>query len=214
MIKSIFFDIDGTLLDISGPGKKAIEKTLSKYLGRKIDIHINPRGRTDTYIWSKILNDLGIKREWHEFIENYTFFLEKEMPKYEITPHITEVKKILTELKRRNILLGLVTGNIRAGAKIKLQRYGLWDFFEFGGFGDTLSDRTEIVISALTQCEKLLNAVKNDEILLVGDTVYDVASANNAGIPSVLISRKPVRTIPAKYFITNFKEILSIPGLS
>ena len=53
-------------------------------------------------------------------------------------------------------MLGLLTGNIRLGAEIKLRRYGLWDFFETGGFADDSEDRNHIAAAALERGRRVL----------------------------------------------------------
>ena len=53
-------------------------------------------------------------------------------------------------------MLGLLTGNIRLGAEIKLRRYGLWDVFETGAFADDSEDRNHIAAAALERGRRVL----------------------------------------------------------
>ena len=70
---------------------------------------------------------------------------------------------------------GLLTGNIRLGAEIKLRRYGLWEFFETGGFADDSEDRNHIAAAALERGRRVLGGnLRGEEILVVGDTPHDV----------------------------------------
>jgi len=72
-------------------------------------------------------------------------------------------------------MLGLLTGNIRLGAEIKLRRYGLWDLFETGGFADDHEDRNHIAAAALERGRRVLGKkLRPEEIVVVGDTQYDI----------------------------------------
>jgi phosphoglycolate phosphatase-like HAD superfamily hydrolase len=79
-------------------------------------------------------------------------------------------------------MLGLLTGNIRLGAEIKLRRYGLWEFFETGGFADDSEDRNHIAAAALEHGRRLLGEnLRGGEILVVGDTPHDVRCGKHIG---------------------------------
>ena len=72
-------------------------------------------------------------------------------------------------------MLGLLTGNIRLGAEIKLRRYGLWEIFEFGGFADDHEDRNHIAAAALERGRRVLGKnLRPEEIVVVGDTPFDI----------------------------------------
>ena len=71
--------------------------------------------------------------------------------------------------------LGLLTGNIQLGAEIKLRRFGLWDYFEFGGFADDDEDRNQIAAAAFQRAQRLLGKdLQPAEVVVVGDTPWDV----------------------------------------
>jgi phosphoglycolate phosphatase-like HAD superfamily hydrolase len=72
-------------------------------------------------------------------------------------------------------MLGLLTGNIRIGAELKLRRYGLWEIFETGAFADDHEDRNHIAVAAFERGRRVLG--KNlcaEEIVVVGDTPFDI----------------------------------------
>jgi len=72
-------------------------------------------------------------------------------------------------------LLGLLTGNIRLGAEIKLRRYQLWDVFETGAFADDNEDRNQIAVAALKRGRRVLGKdLQPDEIVVIGDTPFDI----------------------------------------
>src|SRR6185503_7798135 len=79
-------------------------------------------------------------------------------------------------------VIGLLTGNIRLGAEIKLRRFQLWDEFATGAFADDASDRNEIAAIAKRRGEALLEEeLAGDEVLVIGDTPLDIACARAIG---------------------------------
>jgi phosphoglycolate phosphatase-like HAD superfamily hydrolase len=76
----------------------------------------------------------------------------------------------------------LLTGNIRLGAEIKLRRFGLWDRFTTGAFGDDHEDRNQIAAIARDRgSQELRRPLGGPEILVVGDTPHDVACGRAIG---------------------------------
>ena len=95
-------------------------------------------------------------------------------------------------------LLGLLTGNIRLGAQIKLSHYKLWDHFEMGGFGDDHQDRNQIARIARDRGAAILKRkLKGEEILVIGDTPLDVACGNaiEAKVLAVATGKFDVKTL-------------------
>jgi phosphoglycolate phosphatase-like HAD superfamily hydrolase len=75
-------------------------------------------------------------------------------------------------------LLGLLTGNIRLGAEIKLRHFRLWDVFATGAFADDHEERSQIAAIARGRGAKLLKEdLKDDQVLVIGDTPLDIACA-------------------------------------
>ena len=74
--------------------------------------------------------------------------------------------------------MGLLTGNVRLGAEIKLRHYRLWEEFCTGGFGDDHENRGEIAKVARARGSKLVGRpLAGEEILVIGDTPLDIACA-------------------------------------
>jgi phosphoglycolate phosphatase-like HAD superfamily hydrolase len=79
-------------------------------------------------------------------------------------------------------VVGLLTGNIRLGAEIKLRRFNLWEQFETGAFANDAADRNEIAATAVRRGETLLgNKLRGEEVLVIGDTPLDIACARYIG---------------------------------
>ena len=85
-------------------------------------------------------------------------------------------------------VIGLLTGNIRLGAEIKLRRFDLWDQFATGAFADDAADRNEIAAIAKRRGETLLDdELAGDEVLVIGDTPLDIACARAIGAKVIAV---------------------------
>ena len=79
-------------------------------------------------------------------------------------------------------VIGLLTGNIKRGAQVKLEHYGWWDKFAFGGFADDSEHRDEIAQFALQRGGAHLGqAVRGEETLVIGDTPLDIRCGRAIG---------------------------------
>ena len=86
-------------------------------------------------------------------------------------------------------MLGLLTGNIRLGAEIKLRRFGLWDFFVMGGFADDHEERNHIAAAALQRGRRVLGAhLQPQEIVVIGDTPFDVRCGKFIGAKTLAVA--------------------------
>jgi phosphoglycolate phosphatase-like HAD superfamily hydrolase len=99
---------------------------------------------------------------------------------------------------RGNVAVGLLTGNLREGARRKLTHYGLWDRFAFGGFGDEHMDRRDIAAAALAAARLHLNGKprKTDangerpadgQVIVIGDTLNDIVCGRSIGARCVAV---------------------------
>jgi phosphoglycolate phosphatase-like HAD superfamily hydrolase len=94
--------------------------------------------------------------------------------------------------KRTDLRLGLLTGNIERGARIKLDPFGLNERFSFGAFGDDHEDRDRLLPVA---CRKMRDlgeaAVSMEDCVVVGDTPADVQCAKVHGARAVAVATGP-----------------------
>jgi phosphoglycolate phosphatase-like HAD superfamily hydrolase len=110
------------------------------------------------------------------------------------------VVKLLTTLSERgDVALGLLTGNVREGARRKLAFYDLWHWFPFGGFGDDHTDRCGIAAVALEAAKTHLNGSysgnvaggnnrPHGEVVVIGDTVHDITCGRSIGARCVAVA--------------------------
>ena len=123
------------------------------------------------------------------FLDEYVGFLEQTVSTTDgkILPGMSE---ILNQMKARpDRVLGLLTGNVKRGAELKLQHYGLWDFFEFGAFSDDHHDRNQLGEFARARAEeKHGHDFDAAQIDVIGDTGHDVACGKAFGARTVAIA--------------------------
>jgi phosphoglycolate phosphatase len=180
MIRLVLFDIDGTLIQSGGAGEKSFAEVARNAFnlpnGTK-DLHF--AGRTDPAIVREMFERHGIATtpdNFEKFFDAYTARLRTMIA--EIAGRVLPgVEPWIGELQRmaKPPLLGLLTGNIRRGAQIKLTHYKLWHHFQTGGFSDDSEDRCEIAAVARDRGSKLLGRkLAGDEVLVIGDTQHDI----------------------------------------
>jgi phosphoglycolate phosphatase-like HAD superfamily hydrolase len=217
-VKLFLFDVDLTLVNTGGAGLRALDRACQKLLSVNNAMEgIDPSGKTDPAIVREIFERLNIISEGgigiETVLESYLAFLREEVEtseKYHILPGIVP---ILDEISARpNTMLGLATGNIELGARVKLQRGGLNRYFSFGGFGSDSEDRTELVRKAgEAAARRHGNSILPEDIFVIGDTPLDVAAGHGAGYKTVGVatgrySAVVLRQAGANFVISNFEE--------
>ena len=95
----------------------------------------------------------------------------------------------MADARKDTVTMGLGTGNIRQGAKIKLNKVGLFERFAFGGFGDDSIDRPEILaFGARRGADQLGKPLQACRVVVVGDTPKDIAAAQAIGAECVAVA--------------------------
>ena len=187
----VLFDIDGTLVDTGGAGRRAIEVAARQLYGRPdLFDEVAFDGATDKAICRAALHKLERPFddvEIDRLLDAYVALLGPEVertPRYRVFPG---VEALVRSMARAGVLLGLGTGNIEAGARVKLERSGLNRFFSFGGFGDDSEDRAALLRSGVRRAESILGH-RARAPWVIGDTPKDFAAAHAIGARVVLVA--------------------------
>lgn len=181
------FDIDGTLLSTGGAGQAAMEAALQEEFGiADVAAHgIPTAGRTDRAIIADLLTFFSIPltdENVARFLKAYLTHLPDHLKNRpgSVLPGIPELLDALSG--REDLLLGLLTGNFREGARLKLEHYRLQQHFGFGGFGDRHLERDDVAREALGELRKRCDGqLVMERVWVIGDTPADVRCARAIG---------------------------------
>jgi len=186
------FDIDGTLIRAHGAGVRALAAVMTRLGIDDAGRGVAAAGRTDPAIVEEIIvNRLGrapAPGEIDAVLADYVAALAGELERSTTFRVLPDAAAVLTWLgPRPEVRLGLATGNVEAGARLKLTRAGLVEHFGFGGFGCDSADRPALVARAVERS----GAGPGDTVVVVGDTIHDVRAARAVGATCVAVTTGP-----------------------
>lgn len=187
MIRLVLFDIDGTLVHTGGAGMEAFRQTFAGEFKAHDGIEkLKFAGRTDISIVREFFgvhNIAATPENFRRFFEQYVFRLDHVLARNQTAtcPGVREFIHALQSLTQPPVL-GLLTGNIRLGAEIKLRHFGLWDVFTMGAFADDHEDRDQIAVAAHKRASRALKQdLRGEEIIVIGDTPFDIRCGRAIG---------------------------------
>ena len=191
----ILFDIDGTLIDTGGAGSRSLNLALKELLYIEDAFRgISMAGKTDTEIIKEGLIKHGFSMDGNinAVVKAYLKHLQKEIlnDRKHVKPGVYELLKKLRILK--DVALGLLTGNLEEGARIKLDPFGLNEYFSTGAFGSDDEDRNRLLPIAVKRFEGLyLKKIRLKECIVIGDTPRDVECAKIYGAKCLSVATGP-----------------------
>lgn len=218
MIRLVLFDIDGTLVRTGGAGVKAFAKVFeTEFNARDGFEKLKFAGRTDVSLVREFFeyhNVAATAENFERFFERYVFWLDYILA-HSTTQACAGVREFLRDLKRlqKRPVVGLLTGNIRLGAEIKLRHFDLWDEFETGAFADDNEDRNKIAAVARERGRRILgNGLRDEEILVIGDTPFDIQCGRAIGAKVLAVATggatmEELRAHEADWVVEDLKEL-------
>ena len=191
------FDIDSTLLSTRGAGRAAFAETFrAEFDIERFEGEISFAGRSDRAIVREVFAQHGIEDEpgtWQRFLQGYLQRLQGTLATRRggLLPGVLPLLRALRE--RSDIAMGIVTGNVAAGARLKLEHYGIDSFFDFGGYGDHHTDRGGIAADALAAADAFLRTAHRLRAVpalttVIGDTPEDVRCARAIAARAVAVA--------------------------
>jgi phosphoglycolate phosphatase len=192
-VKLVLFDIDGTLITSRGAGRRAMRTALERVFGAAGGIdQYDLRGRTDTRIVHDVMGALGweparVKERLDDFFEAYLGGLTSEIGDGRHVVTLPGVSAVVARLAQSpDALLGLVTGNIEEGARIKLLPTGLWPNFRIGAYCSDHMDRRRLPSLAARRAHALVgHTFAPTDVVVIGDTPHDIDCARACGAVAV-----------------------------
>jgi len=195
-VRLFLFDVDGTLVTARGAGRAAFGRALQATYGTPgaVDVY-DFRGKTDPRIvWDLMrgagLDDAAITRGLDAFFAAYLEELRRAIgdgSRVQVMPGIAAVVSALAA--RDDALVGLLTGNIEAGARLKLAPTGLWPLFSVGAFGSDDMDRRRLPAIARARARVVAGReFPFERVTIIGDTPLDVDCARACGAVAVAVA--------------------------
>lgn len=196
--KLVLFDIDGTLLHCGSSARESLARALSDITGAEIALQLEDvAGFTDLGIIQNALRRAEMLNGNPDEIvkkvgERYLEILKVEYPKRNdqyLYPGIPELLQQTSE--HPELRVGLLTGNLIDGAKVKLAKFDIWHHFKIGAFGSDSIDRNKLPKIAWRKAvESLGETYGPEQTIIVGDTPRDALCARVNKAKSLIFLRR------------------------
>lgn len=203
--KLVLFDIDGTLLSAGAVARESILSALERAYGWRADTlhrdrrHYDFSGKTDPQIVRELVSaSVGPERCEEGLARALAFYVEELERR--LLPGSVVVKPGVPDLlyrlsREEGVTLGLLTGNLERGARLKLAPPDLNVYFPFGAFGSDSADRYELPALAARRAREASGVCFSGKtIVIVGDSVHDVACGRSLGVKAVAVATGPTKS--------------------
>lgn len=196
MNRFVLFDIDGTLIDPGGAGRRSVSKAFYQMFSiRDAFAGVTMAGKTDIQIIGEGLSihalpsgDGVLSSIVSQYIRNLRIEINNKRKR--VMPGVVELLNALKAMD--GYWLGLLTGNIERGARIKLGVFDLNEYFPVGAFGDDSEDRNRLLPVAVQKLGKAEDIdIDYSDCIVIGDTPEDVQCSKPFGATSIVVSTGP-----------------------
>jgi len=213
----VLFDIDQTILHSGGAGEKALTLALRDRFGREETLdNIEIAGKTDVWIAHRIFEAHGIEprpENVDRFLNGYLEYLKTELGRNDgrLLPGFPQILHALAHLP--HVAVGLLTGNLRRGAELKLGHYGVLDHFSFGAFADDSHERNLLGPFARKRAAEAHGTdFQPADIYIIGDTPHDIAcakaiDARGVGVATGHYSRAALEAAGADFVFDDLSDV-------
>jgi phosphoglycolate phosphatase-like HAD superfamily hydrolase len=223
-MKLALFDIDGTLLLSQGLGRAAKAHAMREVFGTEANVQTHPfGGKTDWQILNELLGPLGwtseaIGARMADYETRFARHMRDLASDFTATPLPGALELVQALDARPDVLVGVVTGNTRETAPVKL-RAGGFDpsLFRVGAFGSESHNRNDLPALAIQRAEALIGAtIRPSEVFVIGDTVADVTCARAVGAVAVAVltgfeERELLLASQPDYVLNDLREFDRVP---
>jgi phosphoglycolate phosphatase-like HAD superfamily hydrolase len=193
----VLFDIDGTILTSGGAAGRAFRRALEEVFGTSGPTNgYSFAGRTDPRIARDLLSMAGldsatIESRLPQVWERYTGHLRREFTtmRPRVFPGVIELLDRVEEA-RDSAVLGLLTGNVEEGARLKLESAGIArERFVVGAFGSDHHDRAELPAVAVQRAEEIVgHRFIGKAVVIIGDTPADISCGAHLGVRTIAVA--------------------------
>jgi phosphoglycolate phosphatase-like HAD superfamily hydrolase len=187
------FDIDGTLITSGGAGETSYREAVAEIFGSLDPLEgLNFAGNTDTGLARSVLLAAGREPTRDAIMalhDAYLGILADRIHRHQgnLLPGIIPLLDSLKE--RPDCVLALLTGNLAAGAEVKLTHYGVWHYFGFGAYADDHHIRNELgPVAAARAFEEHGEEFPPERIYVIGDTPRDIECGKAFGAVTVAVA--------------------------
>ena len=222
-LRLVLFDIDGTLLSAGRVARESILAAVERAYGWTAGPNHRDRrrydfsGKTDPQIVRELVAGTLDRERCEEHLPLALALYLEELER-RLTPGAVVPKPGIPQLLARltaepRVTLGLLTGNLERGARIKLKPPGFNDYFPFGAFGSDSADRYALPEIAVRRAHEATGrSFEGKAIVIVGDSIHDVACGRLLGVRAVAVATGPTtrEALAAQHpdaLLTDFSDV-------
>jgi phosphoglycolate phosphatase len=191
----VLFDIDGTLLSAAGVSASALRESLHLCFGTEGTLAgYDYSGKTDPQIVRELMAEAGfelplIRQRMAATLSEYLRRLQERLRPEHVREKPGMVALVKALANEPGVTLGLLTGNIEAGARLKIEPLGLNGHFPFGAFGSDHEDRHSLPALAVDRAfAHTGHRFGGKRIVIVGDSIHDVRCGQSLGVRAVAVA--------------------------